>query len=267
MPVSVQVRGVPSWVDAKRLLGPGEWSQQEATWSASLERSDAADVSARLRGVGLDGQPLEVDVRPSLKRSHIRAGRTRDARARRDRTPGFERAGTRLDDEGRMSLTPELIAMDMAQVVSGRSVLDACCGSGGNAIAFARAGCRVQTCEPSQTRLTDARHNARQYGVEPEIDFILGPVQPVLPGDKHLDLLFVDAPWGEDWNRLRTTLTDLPVLNDVLHADLSRFGAVWAKVPASFDTRECPGFQPQAWFGRRPGDFHRVKFVLLRRGL
>lgn len=239
----------------------------ETTWTASMERAEAADVSARLRGVGLDGQPIEIEVRPSLKRSHIRAGRTRDARSRRDRTPGFERPGTRLDDEGRMSLTPELLAMDMAQLAAGCSVLDACCGSGGNAIAFARAGCNVQTCDPSRQRLSDARHNARQYGVERQIHFTPGPVQPVLQGDQPMDLLFVDPPWGEDWNRQRTTLQDLPLLGDVLQADLSRFGAVWAKVPASFDTRECPGFEAEAWFGRRTGDLHRVKFVLLRRGL
>lgn len=265
MPVQVRVRGVPHWVDAQRLLGPGAWRRDGEEWASTLEREPAADVCARLRGVGLDGHLLEVTVQPRLKRAQVRAGRTRDARARRERTPGFERPGTRLDDEGRMSLTSEVLAMRMANEVAGRSVLDACCGAGGNAIAFARAGCTVRTAEPHPGRLKDAQHNARVYGVADRIAFVLGTAAEALASAHGADLLFVDAPWGAEWDRTRTTLSDLPVLAEVLALDLSGFSEVWAKVPASFDTRECPTFTPEAWFGERAGDHHRVKFVLLRR--
>ena len=101
--------------------------------------------------------------------------------------------------------------------------------------------------------------------VADRIAFVHGTAIEALESSDGADLLFVDAPWGAEWNRTRTTLNGLPVLTEVHATKLSRFAEVWAKVPASFDTRQCPSFTPEAWFGERPGDRHRVKFVLLKR--
>jgi hypothetical protein len=49
--------------------------------------------------------------------------------------------GCLLDDEGWYSVTPELIANQIAERCRCETILDAFCGVGGNAIAFA------QTCE------------------------------------------------------------------------------------------------------------------------
>ena len=46
---------------------------------------------------------------------------------------------------------------------AGRSVVDACCGSGGNALGFARAGSPVTAIELAPERLAEAQHNARVY--------------------------------------------------------------------------------------------------------
>src|SRR5262245_46776045 len=120
----LRVGPLPDWLDIVRLLGPtdehdGPWElssdgrgQIEAR--AAMCRTDAADLAARLRGLGFDGQPVTCDIDPPLPRSAVRRARTEDARRRRSTTPGFTRSGTRDDEEGRMSLTPEPLAMRIA---------------------------------------------------------------------------------------------------------------------------------------------------------
>lgn len=92
--------------------------------------------------------------------------------------------------------------------------------------------------ERDAARITMAKHNAKVYGVAPRIDFRCGDCLALLPylngeanGSRKRtgasgqergqeataaamgDVLFVDPPWGEDWNRTCTTLSDLPLLN------------------------------------------------------
>lgn len=263
MSARVEVRGVPAYVAVERLLGPGPWARVEGVWSADLPREVAADVAERLRGVGLGLGPLQVVVRPRLKRSAVRAARTRAARDRRDTTPGFLRSGARTDPEGRWSLTPEAIALDLARGAGAATVLDATCGVGGFAIAFARAGARVVAVEPDRTRRSCARHNAELYGVLDRIELVDARAEEVL-GQVAAELVVVDPPWGVDWDRGRTGLADLPLLEALLPG-LSAYPRAWLKVPPSFDPSEVPGARARACFGRAPGDRHRVKFTLLER--
>ncbi|MCO4744716.1 MAG: methyltransferase domain-containing protein [Proteobacteria bacterium] len=241
-------------MSALRLLGP-EFSQSEELWIAELPRERAADVMARLRGLGF-GAELAVYVRPRLKRPAIRDGRTREARARRDSTPGFTNRGVRSDEEGRFSLTPEVLALRLGKRAEGH-VLDLSCGIGGNAIGFARAGCRVTAVDLDGTRLAMAKHNAKLYGVADRVTFVQADARTV---EVDADLAFIDPPWGGDYNKTRTTLEDLPLLADVL--DRGR-RPLWAKVPPSFDARTVDA-SAEAWFGEAAGDRHRVKFTLLR---
>lgn len=262
----VEVGGLPRWIDAARLLGDATWSFSDGeddtlVARAQVDAAFAADVDARLRNVGLGGRLLRVRVRPGLSRPQVREARLIDARRRRETTPGFLRRNVRLDEEGRISLTPESLALAIAERVAGKRVIDAGCGVGGNAIAFARKGCHVVAIDSDVERLRMAQHNADVYGVARNIEFVHGDAAEELPR-LNADVVFVDPPWGADWNRERTTQDDFPLLVSALSASGSAQLRL-LKVPPSFDPRTCPGSRAEAIFGEEPGDFRRVKFVLL----
>jgi len=257
----VVVKGVPAWVPHLRLLGPGDWTETDEGWTAALSREAAADLSARLRNLGMDGAPFDVRVTPALKRKVVRDARSVDARRRRDTSPGFTRPDARLDDEGRWSLTPEKLAFALGQRAP-TTVVDATCGAGGNAIGFARAGTRVVAIEKDRHRAELARHNARVYGVADKVDVRVGDAAELL-ADIDAELCFVDPPW-EGYDAVRCELQHLTVLSHILPAT-ERFEQVWLKLPPSFVTADLPGFMPRAWFGHAKGDKRRVKFLLLAR--
>ncbi|MGB1699929.1 MAG: methyltransferase domain-containing protein, partial [Nannocystaceae bacterium] len=174
----ISVRGLPAWVPTERLLDAGVWTSREdggeSVLSAERGASDAADIQARLRGMVLAGVPLSIEVEPGLPRSRVREARLTDARRRRETTPGFDRPGCRMDEEGRWSLTPAVIAREIGARAGGRPVLDLGCGVGGNSIGFARAGCDVLAVERDADRIEHARHNAKVYQVADRIQFTLG---------------------------------------------------------------------------------------------
>lgn len=270
--VRLSVAPVPRWVDAARLLGVDALparapvGDDHERLTVALTPTDAAGVAARLRGVGIDGRALEIVVEPGLGRPLVRAARLRDARLRRALTPGFTRPGTRAEGEGRYSLTPESLALAIGRRAQGAAVIDACCGSGGNAIGFARAGCRVTAIERDAERLAEARHNAAVYGVSERITFVHGDALSELPR-RAADLLFVDPPWGLDYDKQRTERASFPLFDRLLaERDAGACGALWAKVPSSFAVATVPGARPSAWFGEAAGDAHRIKFVLLELG-
>ncbi len=256
---TVTVVGLPPWVDADRLLG-AVFTRNDTGWTATLSAAHAADVDARLRGLGF-GVPLEVRVHPGLHRPLVREARANDARRRRDTTPGFTRPGTRLDEEGRWSLTPEALALDLGRRARATTVIDAGCGAGGNAIGFARAGARVIAVERDARRLADARHNATVYGVADRIRFVHGDALDVVRTTK-ADLVFCDPPWSTAWDRCHTGLPDVPLVTALLALRGER--ALWAKLPPSFDASQVPQAVAEAWFGRAAGDRQRVKFLLLQ---
>lgn len=249
----VEVRGIPPWVDGQRLLGPGFSLEDGGVWRGEVSRDSAALILAQLRGVGFGG-PLDVAAFPRLKRPAIRAGRTEEARARRESSVGFSHPAARLDEEGRYSLTPEGLALALGRQARGRHVTDLGCGCGGNAIGFARAGCRVRAVERDASRLALARHNAQLYGVHERIEFVQADALSV-PVD---DLAFVDPPWGGEYDKQRTVIGGLPLLPDLL---ANRRTELWAKLPPSID---AGGLDARAWFGEGRGDTRRVKFVLAR---
>jgi SAM-dependent methyltransferase len=248
-------------VDRERLLGPGIVTRVGDACELTLPPREAADLAARLRGLGIAGAPLEVTVAPPLSRALVRDARLRDARARRTTTPGFTRREARASGEGRYSLTPEVLALRLGELAQGRSVVDACCGSGGNTLGFARAGCAVTAIELDAGRLAEARHNAGVYRVQPR--FLAGDALALVP-TLSADILFVDPPWGEDYDKKRSTLRDFPLLEALLAAPLSSYGELWLKLPASFAVDELTTPEPSAWFGEAEGDRRRIKFLLLR---
>lgn len=268
--VHVRVAPLPAWIDRERFLGAFAWRECEIEGGergveAELGAREAALLAARLRGLGLDGRPLQLELRPPLPRALVRWARLEEARARRDTTPGFLHKGARADAAGRYSLTPEALALAMARSTRGLSVVDACCGSGGNAIAFARAGARVTAIELDPARLAEAAHNARLYQVAERIEFVLGDALELLP-QRTGDLLFVDPPWGGDYDKRATQRSDFPLLNALIGRPelLRRYARLWLKLPSSFATHDLPGATVEPWFGEAGGDRQRVKFLLLK---
>lgn len=265
---AVIVGPLPAWLDRARLLGPGPWTRDGAAALATLDTAAAADLAARLRGMGLDGMPIEVSIVPPLHRNAVRNARTEDARRRRDTTPGFTRTGTRTDEEGRWSLTPELLAARLGQEAAkvigpaGR-VLDAGCGIGGNTIGFARAGLTVTAVDRDAERLAMARHNARLYGVADKITFRATDAAVAL-ADGTYDLVFLDPPWGTEWSRTSTRLADLGDFATTLALARAACGRVWVKLPPSFATADLGEADIRAVFGEAAGDRSRIKYLLAR---
>jgi len=112
--------------------------------------------------------------------------------------------GCLLDEEGWYSVTPERVANQIAERCRCDTILDAFCGVGGNAIAFAKTCERVIALDTNPTRLALARHNAIIYGVADRIEFILADYLSFarsylsLPStsNRKIDVVFLSPPWG-----------------------------------------------------------------------
>ncbi|KAK1604470.1 hypothetical protein QYE76_028143 [Lolium multiflorum] len=117
--------------------------------------------------------------------------------------------GVRMDAEGWYSATPEAIAAAQAARASPAGlVVDAFAGVGGNSIQPLRSpgnpvagisvscrGCYVIAVEIDPRKVELARHNARIYGVEDMIEFVVGDFFRLAPSLK-ADLVFLSPPWG-----------------------------------------------------------------------
>lgn len=110
-----------------------------------------------------------------------------------------------LDETGWFSVTPAEIAAHIAERCRADVVLDAFCGLGGNAIAFARTCERVIAMDNNPTRLRLARHNALYHGVADRIEFVLcdfvewakAHAESGHKDREPVDVVFLSPPWGE----------------------------------------------------------------------
>ncbi|KAI8086364.1 RNA cap guanine-N2 methyltransferase-domain-containing protein [Halteromyces radiatus] len=103
--------------------------------------------------------------------------------------------GILMDREGWFSVTPESIARHIAQRCQSDVIIDAFCGCGGNTIQFALTCERVIAIDIDPVKLKCAQHNAKIYGVEDRIEFILGSFYDLAPFLK-ADVVFLSPPWG-----------------------------------------------------------------------
>ncbi|KAI4499869.1 hypothetical protein M0802_005125 [Mischocyttarus mexicanus] len=103
--------------------------------------------------------------------------------------------GIKLDRESWFSVTPEKIAEHIAERCRCDTIIDAFCGAGGNAIQFAFTCERVIAIDIDPIKIQIARHNARIYGVEDRIEFILGNFFDLAP-KLIADVVFLSPPWG-----------------------------------------------------------------------
>jgi len=103
--------------------------------------------------------------------------------------------GIQYDKEGFETSKSEPVAEYVARHLPGRTVFDAFTGLGGSAIAFARQGKRVISVELSGARSAMARHNAKIYGVEDKIEFVVGNSLKIWK-EFEFDSAYFDPPWG-----------------------------------------------------------------------
>lgn len=259
----VRVLGVPSWVPLERFLSPADWQQEEEGLGvrSHISFQEAADLKARLRGVVLDGERIRVECQPEIKRPLLRKALLTEARRMRQKTELFRRKGVKIDSDGRLFVTPEILAMALAKSAAKKSVIDGFCGLGGNAIAFARFGCCVEAYEIDRRRLELASHNAKVYNVK--IRFLRENLLETISGLR-ADLLWLDPPW-EEFTRKKCNLDDFTLLRETLElVRPDQFKEIWIKLPPPFDTRSLPQCHCQPVFGEAEGDYRRIKFIWAR---
>ncbi|XP_020279768.1 trimethylguanosine synthase isoform X2 [Pseudomyrmex gracilis] len=103
--------------------------------------------------------------------------------------------GIKLDHESWYSVTPEEIAKNIAKRCRCDTIIDAFCGAGSNSIQFAFTCERVIAIDIDPNKIENARHNARIYGVEDRIEFIIGDFLKLAPS-LIADVVFLSPPWG-----------------------------------------------------------------------
>ncbi|PVU99484.1 hypothetical protein BB559_000677 [Furculomyces boomerangus] len=117
--------------------------------------------------------------------------------------------GIFLDQESWYSVTPEPIAQHIALTCKHKIVIDAFCGSGGNAIQFAlhcdkafdltilniNTTLKVIAIDIDPQKIFIAQNNARVYNVLHKIDFICGDFLKIAD-TLFADVVFLSPPWG-----------------------------------------------------------------------
>lgn len=149
-----------------------------------------------------------------------------------------------LDEEALYSLTPQLVATEIAREVSGNTVVDAFCGAGGLTIGLALAGKHVVAIDSSRERLDMARKNADLFGVSESIEFVHGDALEVLPTIQP-DTIVLDPPWGGvDYGKIEQFLLSnfAPDGLALLNLALSLTPQVVLRVPKNFQMRELEQF-------------------------
>ncbi|KAG0479888.1 hypothetical protein HPP92_010746 [Vanilla planifolia] len=99
--------------------------------------------------------------------------------------------GIKMDEEGWFSVTPEAIAAEQAAHAAAHGVpviIDCFAGVGGNAIQFAARSFYVVAIEIDPRKVKCAIKNARIYGVEDKIDFVVGDFFRLAPFLKVFDI-------------------------------------------------------------------------------
>ena len=144
-------------------------------------RRDLVALDLLVSGADSMDRSLPSEARPYWNKRHLKFSRWDE--------------GIQADYQGLYSAKPEGHALQLAAHLPGQVVLDAFCGIGGCAIAFARSGKDVLAVEIDERRLEMARNNARIYGVESRITFIHGDVSELI-GSLRYDAAFFDPPRG-----------------------------------------------------------------------
>jgi len=156
--------------------------------------------------------------------------------------------GIQTDAVGLYSVTPEKTAKQIAAEISRRwqpaVIVDAFCGIGGTAIAFAGVCEKVFTLDTDPARLAMAKHNARVYERN-NITFMEGNFLQEA-GVFGVPTVFLDPPWGGPavLDKPVATLADFsPDGEALLAAAFKHFSQVALRVPATFDFAELAQYK------------------------
>lgn len=101
-----------------------------------------------------------------------------------------------FDADSLNELAVQEAAIETARMTPGHRVIDACCGVGGNAIAFALAGKMVTAIDVNSSRLEMAQFNATLFGVADRIRWVHGDALDLLPWVDS-ESVFIDPNWGQ----------------------------------------------------------------------
>jgi trimethylguanosine synthase len=148
--------------------------------------------------------------------------------------------GIQITREGLFSVKPEQSALRIARALRGDAVLDAFCGMGGNAIAFAREGKRVFAVDINPEHLEMAQNNARVYGVRDKITFLRGDVLEIM-ASLNVESIYLDPPWtGPHYKELEYFKFENfdPDGFELLKKCMRHAQYVVITVPPNFDLRE-----------------------------
>ena len=110
--------------------------------------------------------------------------------------------GIKLDNESWYSVTPERIAQHIAHRFTSNGInviIDAFCGAGGNTIQFACISptIKVIAIDIDERKIGFAKHNAKIYGVDNRIEFIVGDYMLLAKTCAlKADAVFLSPPWG-----------------------------------------------------------------------
>ncbi len=103
--------------------------------------------------------------------------------------------GVTMSGDDWFSVTPEAIAVHIAQRARCGILIDPFCGCGGNSVRFAAQSRLVICIDKNPEALRAARANATVYGVANHMEFILGDAMELLP-TMSADVIFLSPPWG-----------------------------------------------------------------------
>ncbi|MEE2751156.1 MAG: methyltransferase [Myxococcota bacterium] len=226
--VTVRITG-PEWLDTSQWVPEsGEVEPHQARW-----------LLRNLDGIWVAGHCIAVNTDPPI-RAGRGAPRREDKKSRNERLFSRWSEGIQMDEEGRYSVTPEALALEMVSGASG-VVMDGTCGVGGLTIALVQQPevQRVVAVDMDVERLKMARNNAGLYPDIRKIRFLHGTVEEALERFKP-DLLVLDPPWGgPSYDKKQMGMDELGMdLGGVLE---KYRGPILLKLPRSFNVDELPG--------------------------
>ncbi|KAI7966362.1 hypothetical protein MJO29_002110 [Puccinia striiformis f. sp. tritici] len=109
--------------------------------------------------------------------------------------------GIKMDKQSWYSVTPELIAQQIAARSKCKLIVDGFCGAGGNTIQFAMTCDKVIAIDNDPNKIKLAINNARVYGVIDKIQFICTDFLAWMAGLNQtqideIETVFLSPPWG-----------------------------------------------------------------------
>ncbi len=218
---------------AHQLLGDSDGTMTARAAALAVHRLDGTNVGGARLAVQVDIP--EGSVLPTVPRDQ------RADRGRWGRGPAWLPF---LDDVGQRSLTPEGLARAMAAdaVVPAAGVVDACCGCGGNAVAFGWMGATVIGIERDAPRALLAQQNVASTGVGNRVRIVRGDVESALHQHWTPDqLLFVDPPWEPTEDGRAVDFGDMFAALPTLAAAIAEAPYVMLKLPRTFAVHSLPG--------------------------